>query len=412
MTSSIDPTTPEPSATSARRSSGGTRVAERLWSWASILADNAREQVVRTSSMPFIRPHMALMPDAHLGLGATVGSVIPTLHAIIPAAVGVDIGCGMVAVRTQYTAADIAGMDLKALRESIEAAVPTSKGQYNEKLTDSAAARIAVLEAHADKDHLEPNRRAANWRLQLGTLGSGNHFIEVSLDELDRVWFFLHSGSRGVGNKIAQHHIAVARDLMAKYWIKLPDPDLAYLAEGTDEFWAYIRELRWAQHFALLNREEMMDRVVACFNGWSGLAPVIEAERINCHHNFTEREHHFDRDVWVSRKGAIRARAGDDGLIPGSMGTASYVVTGKGNRLALESAPHGAGREYSRMAARKQFTREQLREAMAGIEYRDTDAFLDEIPAAYKDIDTVMTDASELVEVRHVLRQIVNVKGD
>ncbi|MET4223826.1 RtcB family protein [Oerskovia enterophila] len=389
-----------------------TRLTTTLWSWASILDDGAREQAERTSTMPFVYPHLALMPDAHLGLGATVGSVIPTLRSIVPAAVGVDIGCGMVAVRTQYTAADIAGPALRDLRLAIEQAVPTSAGSYNQRLTGTAEARVAELEALADKAGFDPARYAGSWRLQLGSLGSGNHFIEVSLDEEDRVWFFLHSGSRGVGNKIAQHHIAVARELMTRYWIDLPDKDLAYLVEGTDEFWAYIRELRWAQHFALLNREEMMDRVVAAFDAWSGLAPVEEVERINCHHNFTEREHHFHKDVWVSRKGAIRAREGDPGLIPGSMGTASYVVVGKGNPLALDSAPHGAGREYSRSKARKTFTHEQLREAMAGIEYRDTDAFIDEIPAAYKSIDRVMQDAADLVEVRHTLRQIVNVKGD
>ncbi|MBE7701807.1 RtcB family protein [Oerskovia sp. Sa1BUA8] len=389
-----------------------TRLTKTLWSWASILDDGAREQAERTSTMPFVYPHLALMPDAHLGLGATVGSVIPTLRSIIPAAVGVDIGCGMVAVRTRYTAGDVAGPALRDLRIAIEQAVPTSAGSYNQRLTDTAAARVPELEALAEEAGFDPARYAGNWRLQLGSLGSGNHFIEVSLDEEDRVWFFLHSGSRGVGNKIAQHHIAVARELMARYWIDLPDKDLAYLVEGTDEFWAYIRELRWAQHFALLNREEMMDRVVAAFDAWSGLAPVEEAERINCHHNFTEREHHFHQDVWVSRKGAIRAREGDPGLIPGSMGTASYVVVGTGNPLALDSAPHGAGREYSRSKARKTFTHEQLREAMAGIEYRDTDAFVDEIPAAYKPIDRVMQDAADLVEVRHTLRQIVNVKGD
>ena len=389
-----------------------TRLTKTLWSWASILDDGAREQAERTSTMPFVYPHLALMPDAHLGLGATVGSVIPTLRAIVPAAVGVDIGCGMVAVRTQYTAADIAGPALRDLRLAIEQAVPTSAGSYNQRLTETAEARVAELEALAGKAGFDPARYAGSWRLQLGSLGSGNHFIEVSLDEEDRVWFFLHSGSRGVGNKIAQHHIAVARDLMTRYWIDLPDKDLAYLVEGTDEFWAYIRDLRWAQHFALLNREEMMDRLVAAFDAWSGLAPVEEAERINCHHNFTELEHHFHQDVWVSRKGAIRAREGDPGLIPGSMGTASYVVVGTGNPLALDSAPHGAGREYSRSKARKTFTHEQLREAMAGIEYRDTDAFVDEIPAAYKPIDRVMQDAADLVEVRHTLRQIVNVKGD
>ena len=245
----------------------------------------------------------------------------------------------------------------------------------------------------------------------MGTLGSGNHFIEVTVDEGDQVWLFLHSGSRGVGNRIAQKHIQVARDLCSKWWIQLPDRDLAYLVEGTDEFWAYIRQMRWAQRYALLNREEMMDRVVRQFSEWVG-GDVERQEEINCHHNYTEQEHHFGKDVWLSRKGAINAETGRAGLIPGSMGTASYVVSGRGNAMALNSAPHGAGRNYSRSAARRAFTQDDLREAMQGIEYRDTSAFIDEIPAAYKDIDQVMADAADLVEIRHTLRQIVNVKGD
>jgi tRNA-splicing ligase RtcB len=387
-------------------------LSKHLISWASVLEPSTRDQAVRTSTMPFVYPHLALMPDAHLGKGATVGSVIPTLGAIIPAAVGVDIGCGMIAVRTQWTEEQVrAAGPLRRIREAIEAAVPLSAGVYNTALTDTARVRVAELEASAERAQLDPARYVRNWRLQLGSLGSGNHFIEVSVDESGAVWLFLHSGSRGVGNKIAQHHIAVAAQLCRRWWIDLPDPDLAYLVEGTDEFWAYVRELRWAQDFAAANREEMMDRVVAVLAAHMG-EPVVEAERVNCHHNFTEQEQHFKKTVWVSRKGAIRARAGEPGLIPGSMGTASYVVTGKGDPLSLESSPHGAGRSYSRSAARRTFTREQLREAMTGIEYRDTDAFLDEIPAAYKDIDQVMADAADLVEVRHVLRQIVNVKGD
>jgi tRNA-splicing ligase RtcB len=384
----------------------------RLISWASILEENTRAQAVATSTLPFIYPHLALMPDAHLGKGATVGSVIPTLGAIIPAAVGVDIGCGMIAVRTQWTSAEVRGRgSLSTLRQAIEKAVPLSAGGVNATLTSTAAARVETLEAAADKAGFDPGADASRWRLQLGSLGSGNHFIEVTVDETDTVWLFLHSGSRGVGNRIAQRHIKVAADLCQKWWIQLPDRDLAYLVEGTDEFWAYIRELRWAQDYALLNREEMMDRVVDAISEHMGDA-VVEAERVNCHHNFTEQETHFGKRVWVSRKGAIKAGVGDPGLIPGSMGTASYVVTGKGDALSLSSSPHGAGRNHSRSAARRLFTHDQLREAMVGIEYRDTDAFIDEIPAAYKDIDQVMADAADLVEVRHVLHQIVNVKGD
>lgn len=382
----------------------------RLKNWASILDEKTREQAITASKMPFVFPHLALMPDAHLGKGATVGSVIPTLGAIIPAAVGVDIGCGMIAVKTQYGAHQLP-TDRKPLREDIERAIPLSAGRYNRKVVATAAPRIAELKALAAEAGFDPGSYAGNWELQLGTLGSGNHFIEVSLDEDENVWLFLHSGSRGIGNKIASKHIKVAQQVAKRYWINLPDPDLAYLVEGTDEFAAYIRELRWAQHFALLNREEMMDRVIRQFGEWVG-GEVRELERINCHHNFTEKETHFGKSVWLSRKGAIRAREGDHGLIPGSMGTASYVVVGKGNPVALDSSPHGAGREYSRSAARKAFSLEQLREAMAGIEYRDTDAFIDEIPGAYKPIDQVMEDAAELVRVQHKLRQIINVKGD
>jgi tRNA-splicing ligase RtcB (3'-phosphate/5'-hydroxy nucleic acid ligase) len=387
------------------------QISKRLLNWASILDDQTREQAVRTATMPFIFPHLALMPDAHLGKGATVGSVIPTLEAIIPAAVGVDIGCGMIAVRTQFTAADVAARgDLPWVRQAIERAIPLSAGHHNKAMFDAGTEqRITELE---ELDGAESAQNiAGNWRLQLGSLGSGNHFIEVSLDEADRVWAFLHSGSRGVGNKLANKHIKIARGQCEKWHIQLPDADLAYLPEQTSEFWAYIRDLRWAQRFAFLNREEMMSRVLGCLASWFG-QDVSPTETVNCHHNYTAQEEHFGKKVWLSRKGAIDASAGRPGLIPGSMGTASYVVSGKGNALALNSAPHGAGRMFSRTAARKKFSREELNAAMAGIEWRHTDAFLDEIPAAYKEIDQVMADASDLVQVTHTLRQIVNVKGD
>lgn len=386
------------------------QINKRLMNWASILEPETRKQAETTASMPFIHPHLALMPDAHLGKGATVGSVIPTLGAVIPAAVGVDIGCGMIAVRTQFSAGDgvMHARPRSELRVAIERIVPLSAGVYNKKMTPTADARCVELEEQANFD---PAQYARNWKLQLGTLGSGNHFIEVTVDEEERVWLFLHSGSRGVGNKIASHHIEVAQHLCKKWHIQLPDRDLAYLVEDTKDFDKYIDELRWAQHFALLNREEMMDRVIHCFAQWTG-QEIEESERINTHHNFTQLEHHFGKDVWLSRKGAIEAKEGQAGLIPGSMGTASYVVTGKGNKLAMNSSPHGAGRNYSRSAARRTFTREDLRAAMGDIEFRDSAAFIDEIPAAYKDIDQVMEDAKDLVEIRHTLRQIVNVKGD
>jgi tRNA-splicing ligase RtcB len=382
----------------------------KLLNWASILDDKTREQAVKTSGLPFIYPHLALMPDAHLGIGATVGSVIPTLRAVIPAAVGVDIGCGMIAVRTQYALADLP-KDRKRLREDIERVIPLSAGHNNRRVLASAEPRVAELRKQAAAAGFNPSVYMDKWDLQLGSLGSGNHFIEVCADETDAVWLFLHSGSRGVGNKIAQHHIGVARQMMAKKQIHLPDADLAYLEEGTSQFDRYIAELRWAQHFALLNREEMMDRVTAQFGSWVG-GSVRERERINCHHNFTQQETHYGKPVWVSRKGAIKAGRGDPGLIPGSMGTASYVVEGKGNPASLNSSPHGAGREYSRTAARKEFSRAELKTAMRGIEFRASEAFIDEIPAAYKPIDVVMRDAQDLVRVRHTLRQLINVKGD
>lgn len=387
------------------------QLGKKLFSWASILDPATLGQAEQTAALPFIYPHVALMPDCHWGMGATVGSVIPALGAIVPAAVGVDAGCGMRAVRTQFTAADVSRRGgLAGLREEISAAVPLSAGKYNEDIRDGhTQAMITEMEQRAGAG--SAGAVAPNWRLQLGSLGSGNHFIEVSLDELGRVWLFLHSGSRGVGNKLATWHIKIARQLCARWWVPLPAPDLAYLVEGVPEFHDYMRDLHWAQHFALVNRAEMMRRVLGCLTGWAGL-PAEVLEEVACHHNYTSRERHFGKQVWLSRKGAIDASAGKPGLIPGSMGTASYVVAGKGNRLALNSSPHGAGRAYSRSAARRTFTRAELDTAMEGIEWGRSDAFLDEIPAACKPVDVVMADAADLVEVRHTLRQIVNVKGD
>jgi tRNA-splicing ligase RtcB len=358
---------------------------------------------------------MALMSDCHLGKGATVGSVIPTVGAIMPAAVGVDIGCGVFAARTHLVLEDLiesrGPYRYIALREAIENTIPLSAGNYNSEMTAFADKRASVLASDARRRYdFDPDKISPNWTLQLGTLGSGNHFIEVTVDERDRVWLFLHSGSRGVGNRIAQRHIKIARELCEKWWIPLPDPDLAYLVEGTDEFWAYIREMQWAQKFALVNREEMMDRVIGCVSEFVGEDVRID-ETVHCHHNFTQRERHFGKDVWLSRKGAISAKEGEPGLIPGSMGAASYVVEGLGNPLALNSAPHGAGRIHSRSSARKTFTHDDLRERMAGIEWRDSSAFLDEHPDAYQDVEQVMADAADLVKIRHTFRQILNVKG-
>jgi tRNA-splicing ligase RtcB len=387
------------------------RLGEKLYSWASLLEDSTRRQAEATAGMPFVRPHLALMPDAHLGKGATVGSVIPTDGAIMPAAVGVDIGCGMQAVRSQFTTADLDPAILPALHESIARRVPLSAGRYNRRVHDTAAPRVAHLADLAARAGFDPASYARNWALQLGSLGSGNHFAEVTVDERDRVWLFLHTGSRGVGNRIAMAHIAVAQQQTARSGVPLADRDLAYLEEGTPQFDAYIREMGWAQEFARLNREEIMDRCVEALGRHVGAA-VERQESVNCHHNYTTRETHFGREVWLSRKGAIHAAEGVRGLIPGSMGTASYVVTGKGHALALHSSPHGAGRNYSRTAARKRFTRQSLDTAMAGIAWGRSDAFLDEHPEAYKPIDTVMADAADLVSVDHTLRQVVNVKGN
>lgn len=388
------------------------QVSKRLMNWASILEEGTREQAIRSSQMPFIYPHLALMPDAHWGMGATVGSVIPTKGAIMPAAVGVDIGCGMVAIKTDATIEDLHGLDADDLRRDIEQRIPLSPGHYNTGLyNEHTDERLTHLESIASGSlRFNPDEYAGNWRMQLGSLGGGNHFIEVCYDEEEFVWLFLHSGSRGVGNKIATKHIRVAQALMKRWYIDLPDPNLAYLVEGTDEFWSYIRELTWAQRFAYFNREEMMERVRDAFDTWVGHR-FGDQQTINCHHNYTVQERHFGQSVWLSRKGAIDASEGTWGLIPGSMGAASYVVQGKGNHLALNSSPHGAGRNFSRRKAREQFTHADLQERMKGISWRDSEAFLDEHPDAYKDIDVVMADSADLVEIRHTLRQFVNVKG-
>ena len=394
------------------------KVNDKLLSWASLIDWQTQEQARKASGMPFIWPHIALMPDAHLGKGATVGSVIPTDKAVMPAAVGVDIGCGMIAWRTDWAWADrdIAGLraggKLREIRERIERAIPLSKGNYNDPEADTAATGRRIDELSRMDGAGEARAIAPEWDRQLGSLGSGNHFIEVTRDEENRVWLFLHSGSRGVGNKLANKYIKLALKLNRQWHIRLPDPDLAYLVQGTPEFWDYMRCLRWAQRFAYLNREEMMDRVAACAR--QALGEFRVTDQVNCHHNYTVQETVFGRQVWLSRKGAIDAHEGVMGLIPGSMATASYVVRGKGCVPALNSSPHGAGRAYSRSKAKEHFTRDDLVKAMDGIEWREDSgtAFLDEIPGAYKDIDQVMLDAEPLVEVVHELRQVINIKGE
>ena len=381
--------------------------------WESI-ESAAQQQILNTASMPFVFKHVAVMPDCHYGKGATVGTVLPTAGAIVPAAVGVDIGCGMIAVRTPLTRADIANP--AAIRAGIERRIPMSAGRNNTKVTATAAVRVDALESLARAERANPDQYDKNWRLALGTLGGGNHFIELAEDTTGAVWVTLHSGSRGVGNRIGNHYIAFAQELCRKQGITLPDRDLAYLREDHPSFRAYLRDLNWAQQFALHNRNEMMDRVLTELSeavyGEGGHQAEIEQQRINCHHNFTQKEHHFGADVWVTRKGAIQARHGMWAMIPGSMGTKSYIVVGKENAMSFHSAPHGAGRRYSRTKARSLFSMADLGKAMEGIEFRSSKVLLDEIPAAYKDIDEVMANARDLVEVRYVLKQFINVKGD
>ena len=371
---------------------------------------SALQQIKNLSQLPFIFKYVAVMPDCHFGMGATVGSCIPTMRAIIPAAVGVDIGCGMIAVKTPLTRADLPE-DLSEIRKAVEEQIPLSAGRYNSSIKKTAKPRVEQMEAQAaELDRLDfYDKIDRNWRRQMGSLGSGNHFIEIVLDETGSVWAFLHSGSRGIGNKIAVHHIKIAKALMEKWYIQLPDPDLAYLVEDTPEFHDYMTDLGWAQDFARLNRDEMIERVLRILKHRFG--SFEEEERIQCHHNFTQREHHFGRDILVSRKGAIEAREGQLGLIPGSMGTASYVVRGKGNRGSFNTAPHGAGRRMSRNKARESFTMSDFDRLMEGIEVNRSESFLDELPGAYKDIDLVMEQSSDLVDVIHNFRQIVNVKG-
>lgn len=370
----------------------------------------ALKQIENLSKMPFIFQHVAVMPDCHMGKGACVGSVIATKGAIIPAAVGVDIGCGMISVRTNLKKDQL--VDLDKLRHSIERSIPMSAGKFNSKITESAAKRIEIL---GDPD-LRYKTFSPNWKEQLGTLGGGNHFIEICLDTEDTVWITLHSGSRGVGNKIGNFYIKKAQELMEKFHIKLDDPDLAYLPEGTPEFNDYMWDLVWAQKFALLNREEMMDRVIKDITHHVFKIDVenhgIEVERINCHHNFTQIEQHMGQNVWITRKGAIQAKKGMKGMIPGSMGAKSYIVEGLECVPAFHSAPHGAGRKFSRTKAREAFSMEDFDKEMKGIEHRRTEILLDEIPSAYKDIDEVMENAKDLVKITHTLRQIINIKGD
>lgn len=378
----------------------------KLLSWASDIETGTILQAEKTSRLPFIAGHVALMPDAHLGMGATVGSVIPTKGAIIPAAIGVDIGCGMIAVELPILA-DVLPDNLDQLHGYIAKVVPAGVGKGHE----ASASRRWVTDNPLMPASSFTSKQLATAEAQYGTLGSGNHFVEVCLDERDHVWVVLHSGSRGIGNQLASMHINTAKGLMKQYFIKLEDPDLAYFTQNTPEFEAYIADMLWAQNYARGNRDVMMDAVLIQLRGYLGI-DVRETRRINCHHNFTQMENHHGQNLWITRKGAIKAAQGDLGVIPGSMGTATYIVSGKGSAASYNSCSHGAGRRMSRSQAKRTFTLESLEEAMVGKAWnRDAKALLDEHPDSYKDIDQVMADQEDLVTVEHTLHQILNYKG-
>jgi len=392
----------------------------KMWTRGVQVEDAARQQLRNVASMPFIHKWVAAMPDTHWGMGATVGSVIPTKNAIIPAAVGVDLGCGMMAVRTTLTADQLPD-NLKATRTAIEAAVPHGRSGHGKRRADRGAwgdvpddvGTTWQQELHAGFKAIcakHPKIASSNNISHLGTLGTGNHFIEVCLDEVGAVWVMLHSGSRGVGNRIGSYFIRLAKEDMRTWHINLPDQNLAYLAEGTDHFDDYVEAVDWAQRYARLNREQMMKATLAALRAELGDFAVDELA-VNCHHNYVARETHYGASVYVTRKGAVRAGKGELGIIPGSMGARSYIVRGKGNAESFHSCSHGAGRAMSRTEAKKRFSLDDHRKATHGIECRKDAAVIDETPMAYKDIDAVMAAQKDLVEVVHTLRQVVCVKG-
>jgi RNA-splicing ligase RtcB len=379
------------------------RLSEHLVSWASILDPQTEQQARVTAALPIIDGHVALMPDAHLGKGATIGSVIPTTGAVIPSAVGVDIGCGMAARRLGLTVDELTPQDLTGWVRSMRRAVPAGLGRWHKAPSEQAR---AWFEDNPPPPTLDKVEQAMS---QLGTLGSGNHFVELASDDDGSVWILLHSGSRGGGNKLATMHTKIARRVCS---YPLEDPELAWLEQGTPEFDAYLRDLRWSQRYALRNRELMLEATHAA------LAGVLEREvdatfEVNCHHNYTELEEHGGRRVWVTRKGAIRAGVEDWGLIPGAMGQRSFVVRGLGNAESYESCSHGAGRAMSRRQARKTLSVEDFAPAMgdAAWQYEFAEQLLDEHPSAYKPIEVVMRDQADLVEVVHELRGLANYKG-
>jgi tRNA-splicing ligase RtcB len=392
----------------------------KAWTRGVLLDDRAKQQLVNVAKMPFVYRWVAAMPDVHWGIGATVGSVIPTKGAIIPAAVGVDIGCGMMAVETTLNGRDLPD-NLKGIREAIEKAVPHGRtnhggpgdrGAWHDIPERNQQSWIALKPRYDAILAKHPKLDRGNHANHLGTLGTGNHFVEVCLDERDNVWFMLHSGSRGVGNRMGSYFIELAKKDMQKFFVNLPDQDLAYFPEHTDHFNDYFEAVEWAQDYARANRDLMMEQIIGAVHS-SGHLPPFQADvkAINCHHNYVSREAHYGENVMVTRKGAVRAREGDLGIIPGSMGARSYIVQGKGNPESFHSCSHGAGRVMSRNEAKKKFTVEDHARMTEGIECRKDADVIDETPGAYKPIDAVMGAQSDLVEVLHTLRQVVCVKG-
>lgn len=391
----------------------------KLWTEGVPVEDSARLQLMNTAQMPFIHSHIAVMPDVHLGKGSTIGSVIPTLGAIIPAAVGVDIGCGMMAARTSLTASDLPD-NLLGLRHAIENAAPhgrtspksgRDKGSWETPPSAVDTAWAKLLPGFEKLTEKYPRFKNTNHYKHLGTLGTGNHFIEICLDESDFVWIMLHSGSRGVGNAIGNFFIELARNDMQHHIANLPDIDLAYFEEGTEHFDDYVDAVGWAQHFARLNREVMMQNVLAAMRKVIQKPFDASLEAVNCHHNYVQKETHLGAEVYLTRKGAVSARKGELGIIPGSMGAKSFIVRGLGNEESFCSCSHGAGRKMSRNEAKRRYTVDDQIAATAGVECRKDSAVIDEIPHAYKDIDAVMYAQRDLVEVVHTLKQVVCVKG-
>lgn len=391
----------------------------KAWTAGVPFEAEAEAQLRRVATLPFIHKWLAVMPDVHSGIGATVGSVIATKGAIIPAAVGVDIGCGMIAARTTLRASDLPD-DLRGLRTAIEAAVPHGRtanggpgdrGAWGDVPAAVAEAWLGLAPGYDALTEKFPKLGRGVAVHQLGTLGTGNHFIEVCLDESDQVWFMLHSGSRGVGNRIGSFFIELAKKDMRTWLVNLPDENLAYLPEGTEHFGQYWGAVGWAQKFAAKSRELMMTSVVEAARSVELPPFELTETAVNCHHNYVAREHHYGADVLVTRKGAVRAAEGELGIIPGSMGAKSFIVRGKGNRESFCSCSHGAGRKMSRTAAKKAFTVQDHEAATKGIECRKDADVIDETPAAYKSIDDVMFAQRELVDIVHTLRQVVCVKG-